>query len=147
MNELILHPRMRYGTYIISLFDLWRFIRTELSHHVRHTADLHHGHTQVDQDTDRLLVELVQQSQYLEGHDHDPLRAVVNTLTHPSGHYDYTEGAVHQLLTESMRRYFNHLSEHLPWLVVAPGIRVDLSIRNRFDLIMVVGPDDRPRLR
>lgn len=143
-NELILHPRMRYGTYIISLFNLWLMIREELSHHYRYTADKVHDQVRVDQDVDEVLRGLIEQSRYLDGHAHEPLQRISHHILSRDNHYDITEMKWHQFLADAMQAYFEFISAHIPWLVVTPNIKIDLLIRNRFDLILSIGPVDHP---
>ena len=144
MNDLILHPKMRYGTYIISLAELWFTIRRELDHHYLHVASLRLGEKSLDHDVDIVLGRLVAQSQY---HDYstDHLAALEKyLLEHPM--YEFDQTTIHRLIDQAMRVFFDTLSIHVPSLVVSPDISIKLKLVNRFDLLMTVGPNDHPRL-
>lgn len=145
MNELILHPKMRYGTYIISLAELWFTIRRELDHRYLHTANMRDGKQSLDHDVDIFLARIVTQAQY---HDYstDHLAALEKYLMeHPK--YELDQPTVHRLIDQAMRIFFDTLSIHVPSLVVTPDVSIRLKLHNRFDLLLTVGPNDRPQLR
>lgn len=136
MNEIILHPKVQYGTYIFTLLNVWSLLRRGLvdadSYETVDDMLLNH-------DTDRLLKSLVEESFYYNDHENSPLSRTVAYLQ-SSDHYHLDRRYLGMIIGQAKIMYLDNIAHHLPWLMQDPGIRVDAEIKNRFDLYLTVGP-------